>query len=197
MKVWSFGFPKAGWSVCGHSCASASVTGLFIEVYREVMINTTPCPLIINLAPTGSVAEAERHPHVPLCEEKILEDVIACARAGVSMVHLHVRDETGKPSAEVGRFQTLISALQLTLHPKKTLVMLMNKKITAIAWDYIQDEHNIFTVVRAMGEIAGNTSVLIAAELLSDNKSGKPRKAFFITPLTILQLSITFSGVAA
>ena len=69
--------------------------------------------------------------------------------------------------------QTLISALQLTLQPKKTLVSLMDKKITAIAWDYIQDEHQIFTVVRAMGEIAGNTSMLIAAELLSNYKSGK------------------------
>ena len=69
--------------------------------------------------------------------------------------------------------QTLISALQLTLQPKKTLVSLMKKKITAIAWDYIQDEHTIFPVVRAMGEIAGNTSILIAAELLSDFKTGK------------------------
>lgn len=69
--------------------------------------------------------------------------------------------------------QTLISALQLTLHPKKTLVSLMNKKVTAIAWDYIQDEHNIFTVVRAMGEIAGNTSILIASELLSNYHTGK------------------------
>ncbi|NOQ73567.1 MAG: alanine dehydrogenase [Crocinitomix sp.] len=69
--------------------------------------------------------------------------------------------------------QTLISALQLTLQPKKTLVSLMNKKITAIAWDYIQDEHTIFPVVRAMGEIAGNTSILIASELLSDYKTGK------------------------
>ncbi len=69
--------------------------------------------------------------------------------------------------------QTLISALQLTLQPKKTLVSLMNKKITAIAWDYIQDDHTIFPVVRAMGEIAGNTSILIASELLSDYKTGK------------------------
>jgi alanine dehydrogenase len=69
--------------------------------------------------------------------------------------------------------QTLLSALQLTLHPKKTLVSLMNKKITAIAWDYIQDEHHIFTVVRAMGEIAGNTSILIASELLSNYNTGK------------------------
>ncbi|MCB9224697.1 MAG: alanine dehydrogenase [Crocinitomicaceae bacterium] len=69
--------------------------------------------------------------------------------------------------------QTLISALQLTAHPKETLVSLMNKKITAIAWDYIQDEHGIYTVVRAMGEIAGNTSVLIASELLSNYQTGK------------------------
>lgn len=69
--------------------------------------------------------------------------------------------------------QTLISALQLTLQPKKTLISLMQKKITAIAWDYIQDDHMIFPVVRAMGEIAGNTSILIASELLSDFKTGK------------------------
>jgi alanine dehydrogenase len=69
--------------------------------------------------------------------------------------------------------QTLISALQLTLHPKETLVSLMQKKITAVAWDYIQDDHGIYTVVRAMGEIAGNTSVLIASELLSNYQTGK------------------------
>jgi alanine dehydrogenase len=69
--------------------------------------------------------------------------------------------------------QTLISALQLTAHPKETLVSLMNKKITAIAWDYIQDDHGIYTVVRAMGEIAGSTSILIASELLSNYQIGK------------------------
>jgi alanine dehydrogenase len=69
--------------------------------------------------------------------------------------------------------QTLISALQLTLQPKETLVALMEKRITAIAWDYIKDDHGIFPVVRAMGEIAGNTSILIAAELLSNYQNGK------------------------
>jgi len=69
--------------------------------------------------------------------------------------------------------QTLISALQLTLQPKETLVALMQKSITAIAWDYIKDDHGIFPVVRTMGEIAGNTSVLIAAELLSNYNDGK------------------------
>jgi alanine dehydrogenase len=50
---------------------------------------------------------------------------------------------------------------------------LASKKITAIAWDYIKDETNIYPIVRAMGEIAGNTSVLIAAEYLSHANGGQ------------------------
>lgn len=69
--------------------------------------------------------------------------------------------------------QTLISALQLSIHPKKVLQQLMDKKVNAIAWDYIRDKDGHFPVVRAMGEIAGNTSILVAAELLSDFNSGK------------------------
>lgn len=69
--------------------------------------------------------------------------------------------------------QTLISALQITMQPKKILQKLMEKKVTAIAWDYIRDNEGHFPVVRAMGEIAGNTSLLIAAELLNSFNDGK------------------------
>jgi alanine dehydrogenase len=69
--------------------------------------------------------------------------------------------------------QTLISAMQITMQPKKILQKLMEKKVTAIAWDYIKDQEGHFPVVRAMGEIAGNTSILIASELLSSFSEGK------------------------
>lgn len=69
--------------------------------------------------------------------------------------------------------QTLISALQLAIQPKAILELLASKKITCIAWDYIRDEEGVFSVVRTMGEIAGNTSVLIAGELLTSFPSGK------------------------
>ena len=69
--------------------------------------------------------------------------------------------------------QTLISALQLSTQPKKILKQLMQKKVTAIAWDYIRDNDGHFPVVRAMGEIAGNTAILIAAEILSSYPKGK------------------------
>ena len=49
----------------------------------------------------------------------------------------------------------------------------MDKKTTAIAYDYIQDEEGIFPVVRSMSEIAGNASILIAAECLSNFNGGR------------------------
>lgn len=69
--------------------------------------------------------------------------------------------------------QILFSALQLSAQPRDILKKLMAKKITAVAWDYIQDEEGVFSVVRSMGEIAGITSVLIAAEYLSNVNDGK------------------------
>ncbi len=69
--------------------------------------------------------------------------------------------------------QILMSALQISIQPDAVLKKLMAKKITAIAWDYIRDEDGIFSVIRSMGEIAGNTAVLIAAEYLSNVNKGK------------------------
>ncbi|MCR9173548.1 MAG: alanine dehydrogenase [bacterium] len=69
--------------------------------------------------------------------------------------------------------QTLISALQISIQPKKILQELMQKKVTAIAWDYIRDESGVFPVVRTMGEIAGTSAVLVAANLLNTFNGGK------------------------
>src|SRR5690606_17357147 len=63
--------------------------------------------------------------------------------------------------------QTLVSALQITVQPKDYMKKLSEKKINAIAWDYIQDGDGVFPIVRSMGEIAGTTAILIAAEYLA------------------------------
>ena len=81
------------------------------------------------------------------------------------------------PSAtEIGMMkqkQTLFSALQLSVQPADALRELIKKKITAIAWDYIKDEEDIFPIIRSMGEIAGTTSILIAGELMCNVNGGK------------------------
>ncbi len=69
----------------------------------------------------------------------------------------------------MGVRQTLISALQLSVQNEGLLEALSAKKTTAIAWDFVQNENGIQPLVRAMGEIAGNTAVLLAGELMASN----------------------------
>lgn len=66
--------------------------------------------------------------------------------------------------------QVIISAMQLNVQPKDYIKNLMAKRVTAIAWDYISDGDGILPIVRSMGEIAGNTSILIASEYLNNQK---------------------------
>jgi len=68
--------------------------------------------------------------------------------------------------------QILFSALQLSSQPKDCMKKLMQKKVTGIAYDFIKDREGVYPIVRSMSEIAGNTSILIAAEYLSNANNG-------------------------
>lgn len=105
---------------------------------------------------------------------QIQEDVTKVYRANIL---LKIAPPSFKEIEMMQQGQTLISALQLSTQPKDSLKKLVDKKITAIAWDFIQDDDGVYPIVRAMGEIAGNTSILIAAELMSQAPGS--RKAMF------------------
>ena len=90
-----------------------------------------------------------------------------------SDIILKVSPPSIKEIALMKHKQILFSALQLTVQPGDALKSLMTKKITAIAWDYIEDEEGVFPIIRSMGEIAGTTSILISGELMSNANNGK------------------------
>jgi alanine dehydrogenase len=69
--------------------------------------------------------------------------------------------------------QVIISAIQLSNHYESVIKKLIQKKATALAFNYIKDEEGIFPVVRSMSEIAGSTAMLIAGEYLSNSSKGK------------------------
>ncbi|MDC7999817.1 alanine dehydrogenase [Aequorivita todarodis] len=66
----------------------------------------------------------------------------------------------------------LISALQLKTRQKSYFDALSKKKITALAFEFIKDEDHSYPAVKALSEIAGTASVLIAAELMVNAKKG-------------------------
>ncbi|WP_294206899.1 alanine dehydrogenase [uncultured Chryseobacterium sp.] len=61
----------------------------------------------------------------------------------------------------------LVSALQINLRDKSYFLKLAEKKINAIAFEFIVDEYKQLALVRLVGEIAGTVSILYASELLA------------------------------
>ena len=61
----------------------------------------------------------------------------------------------------------LVSALQINLRDKDYFCKLSEKKVNAIAFEFIMDEYKQLALVRLIGEIAGNVSILYASELLA------------------------------
>lgn len=69
--------------------------------------------------------------------------------------------------------QLLISALQINQLDEVMLRMMMEKRINAIAYEFLEDDSGALPIIRAMSEIAGTASILIAAEYLNNTHVGK------------------------
>lgn len=69
--------------------------------------------------------------------------------------------------------QALISAIQLGHLQIETLEALLKKRITALAFEFIEDKVGGIPIIRAMSEIAGSSVMLIASEYLSTSNNGK------------------------
>jgi alanine dehydrogenase len=93
--------------------------------------------------------------------------------------------------------QTLFSALQFNAQPDEYLRKLSSKKINAVAVDWITDEQGILPFVRAMGEIAGGASILIAAEYLSNNNNGMGSILGGISGISPTEVVILGAGTVA
>src|ERR1700712_1998000 len=90
--------------------------------------------------------------------------------------------------------QTLISALQLSTLKAECLHALLNKKITALCFEHLRDEGGSLSVVRAMSEIVGATSILITAEYLSNVFDGKGLMLGGITGVPPTEIVILGAG---
>src|ERR1700742_635658 len=90
--------------------------------------------------------------------------------------------------------QILISALQLSTLKADCLHALMHKKVTALCFEHLMDEGGSLSVVRAMSEIVGATSILIAAEYLSNIFDGKGLMLGGITGVPPTEIVILGAG---
>ncbi|GAC20994.1 BKACE family enzyme [Paraglaciecola arctica] len=69
--------------------------------------------VIITCAVTGAGATTDKSPHVPVTPKQIAESSIAAAKAGASVVHIHVRDpKTGASSRDVALYKEVVDRIR-------------------------------------------------------------------------------------
>lgn len=89
---------------------------------------------------------------------------------------------------------TLLSAIQFAKSSKETTQALMAKKITALAFEWIEDKGGLKPIVRSMSEIAGNSIISIAGEYLSNVNDGQGIIFGGITGVPAMKVMIIGAG---
>ena len=69
--------------------------------------------------------------------------------------------------------QVIISPIHLSILKAELLQKMMDKRITAIAFENLKDDSDSYPIVRSMSEIAGSAVMLIAAQYLGSANHGK------------------------
>lgn len=69
-------------------------------------------PLIITCAITGAETLKEKQPHLPITPQEQARAAKEAVEAGASIIHLHVREDDGKPSQRIERFKEAILAIR-------------------------------------------------------------------------------------
>jgi uncharacterized protein (DUF849 family) len=68
--------------------------------------------VIINLCPTGMVGTKKDNPSLPISSQEIIQDALGCAEKGASIIHIHARDEHGRPTWKKQEFAKIIGGIR-------------------------------------------------------------------------------------
>ena len=93
--------------------------------------------------------------------------------------------------------QSLISNLQINAQCSNSIGKLLQKKVTNIAYEYLEDEDGGKPVVQLMSQISGSTSIILFNEYLNKSRDGKGVLLGSVTGISPAELVILGSGTAA
>ncbi|MGI9271817.1 MAG: 3-keto-5-aminohexanoate cleavage protein, partial [Woeseiaceae bacterium] len=99
--------------------------------------------VIIMSAPNGARRGHEDHPALPVTADESASDAVALRDAGVSILHLHVRDDDGKHTLDPMRYRQAITAVR----------------------DHVGDELVIQVTTEAVGQYTSEQQMSVVREL--------------------------------
>lgn len=69
-------------------------------------------PIVITAALTGPIATKEDHPGLPTTPDQIADAALAAYQAGASVVHIHLRNEQHRPTADLNIGRRVLDLIQ-------------------------------------------------------------------------------------
>ncbi len=90
----------------------------------------------------------------------------------------------------------VFSFLQLHMLTKSTLELMVEKRVSALAYELIYDDRGTSPFITAISEIEGATSIAVASELLSNAHGGKGVLLGGVPGITPTEVVIIGAGVA-
>lgn len=107
--------------------------------------------LVITVAPTGSVPTKKHTPYVPLTPDEIAETAYLCEQEGASVIHVHCRDEEGRPTSRYDIFKETVDKIR-----KQTRLIVMTST-SGIAGQTDEDRAAPLRTKPEMGSLTTNT----------------------------------------
>jgi len=74
-----------------------------------------PDAAVLCVAPNGARRTQADHPALPMRPAEIAREAAACAEAGANVIHLHVRDDSGRHSLDAHRYRDAVAAVKQRL----------------------------------------------------------------------------------
>lgn len=90
----------------------------------------------------------------------------------------------------------LFSTFCITGFDKKSVQLMMSKKINAFALDFFMDEHECYPVVHSISEIEGIAAVMTGAHYLSNSTGGKGVMLGGVTGISPTEVVVLGAGTA-
>lgn len=69
-------------------------------------------PLLINFTPTGMIPTKDMTPHVPVSVQEITEEVHEAYELGITITHLHARDDDGRPTTDPEVYGRIVESVR-------------------------------------------------------------------------------------
>jgi len=129
-----------------------------------------PHKTMIMVAPNGARRQKSDHPNIPLSAQELADEALACAKAGASAIHLHVRDENGGHVLDADLYREAIDRVHQKVGDQ------INIQITTEAVGIYKPEQQI-AVVR---DVVPDAVSIALKEIVPDGDSESQAKAFFL-----------------